>query len=105
MLTPGEFVMTRAATQRIGVSTLRALNGGAKGYNRGGMVGMDCYAQGDLVSPSVRNQLGDAGLIKQVESFGIAVHSMDQIIREFVEGQGLVIKGVNQAVAAAGGKD
>lgn len=52
LLTPGEFVMTKAATSRIGPDNLRALMDGqarVQKFARGGMVGVPGYADGDLV--------------------------------------------------------
>ena len=50
MLTPGEFVVNKAASQRVGYNSLKRMNkGGVTGFNAGGAVG---FANGGTVSQS-----------------------------------------------------
>ena len=56
MLTPGEFVMSKSAVDRIGVGDLNRMN---KGYQRGGAVSY--YADGGYVSSSLQDKYLDAG--------------------------------------------
>lgn len=101
MLTPGEFVMTKTATQRLGISTLRALNSGAaQGFARGGLVG---YAAGGLVSDTVRNQIGDPNAIAALEieakKLGVTVQSMAQVVTKFNETIGAVEYSIGKSKA------
>lgn len=54
MLTPGEFVMRKAAVQAIGIPRLEAMNrGGVQGFANGGMVGSDAGGGGVHVSINI----------------------------------------------------
>ena len=78
MLTPGEFVVNRSATQK-NLPLLKSLNSGSKGYNRGGVI----YAAGgmhldtDMSSDSPRRDKSDSSMSPTVEEIAPGVYGVD----------------------------
>lgn len=72
MLTPGEFVLTKEAVQRIGIGNLRRMNDVAK-FNKGGLVGA-----GTLYNKGGLSALGAGALV-------ILPSIADQLVGKFTE--------------------
>ena len=80
MLTPGEFVIRRAAVQAVGVDTLRAINsmGGTKHLSRGGQAGY--YHKGDQVGEGL--SMGVLNLDAAINRFSSEVSRLGGIFKD-----------------------
>jgi TP901 family phage tail tape measure protein len=78
MLTPGEFVVNRSATQK-NLPLLKSLNSGSKGYSRGGVIyaaeGM--HLDTDMSSDSPRRDKPDSSMSPTVEEIAPGVYGVD----------------------------
>ena len=80
MLTPGEFVVSRAAVNAVGVDTLRAINsmGGTKHLSRGGQAGY--YSNGDVAGEGL--SMGVLNLDAAINRFSSEVSRLGGIFKD-----------------------
>ena len=113
MLTPGEFVVNRRATQQ-NMGLLKAINKGQNvqpvALNRGGIVPTQYYSEGDVASRAsgssggggVSNISVDASSLDAAFSnFGTHVGSLSSIVDSFVQGSSS-LDGLSQAIGSLG---
>ncbi len=101
MLTPGEFVINKSSAARLGGATLNRMNK-AKGFAKGGWVGVQGFAEGGGVGQAVKSRLGQATtwtggvmmpqgkaemtqVIESLKGLAQSTKEADQITRQYLE--------------------
>jgi len=80
MLTPGEFVVRKAAVDAVGVSTLRSINNmGRAGTKRRG--GNGYYADGDLASGGGVAMIDASQFDKSIQRFSVQIDRLSDVLR------------------------
>jgi len=106
MLTPGEFVVNKAATQK-NLPLLKAINNNSQYMNKGGKVGY--FADGGQASGSMGAggvssfSLDSSAFSDAVGTFGTSVSELKTVLGNFGDGAGTLAKSATDLASAFGG--